>query len=151
MLVCLWVIQIQCICGIVINRISLLMVDRRDAVKMRWGTAIILGLINISVFVIWIPAQLQISETFVNVNHIWDRIEKGLFLVIDACLHLYFIYLIRVKLIANGLEKYNPLFRFNLSMVAISMSLDVGTAIFILHVKLTNPFLGYSDWEHVYR
>ncbi|CAM1501412.1 Fc.00g105740.m01.CDS01 [Cosmosporella sp. VM-42] len=137
-LLCLWVVQIQCICGIIINRISLLMVDRRDAVKIRWGTAILLGLINISLFVIWIPAQLQISGTFVNVNHIWDRIEKGLFLVIDACLHLYFIYLIRVKLIANGLEKYNPLFRFNLSMVAISMSLD---SILIGSMSIGNGFI----------
>ncbi|KAH6981398.1 hypothetical protein EDB80DRAFT_783488 [Ilyonectria destructans] len=122
--VALWVVQIQCICGIIINRIALLMVDQRDVGKIRWGVAILLGLINISVFVIWIPAQLQISKTWVNVNHIYDRIEKAIFLVIDASLHLYFIYLIRVKLIANGLDKYTPLFRFNMFMVAISMSLD---------------------------
>ncbi|KAF7561103.1 hypothetical protein G7046_g3026 [Stylonectria norvegica] len=131
-------LQIQCICGIIINRIALLMVDRRDATKIRWATAFVLGLINISVFVIWIPSQLQISQTFMNVNLIWDRIEKGLFLVIDACLHLYFIYLIRVKLIANGLDKYNPLFRFNLSMVALSMSLDV---ILIGSMSIGNGFI----------
>ncbi|KAL6405688.1 hypothetical protein AUP68_10823 [Ilyonectria robusta] len=104
------------------------MVDKRDAAKIRWVTAVILGLVNISVFVIWIPARLQISPTWVHVNEIYDRIEKGLFLIIDACLHLYFIYLLRVKLIANGLEKYVPLFRFNLIMVAVSMSLDVSEA-----------------------
>ncbi|KAH6974813.1 hypothetical protein EDB80DRAFT_657459 [Ilyonectria destructans] len=134
----LWVVQIQCICGIIINRIALLMVDQRDVGKIRWGVAILLGLINISVFVIWIPAQLQISKTWVNVNHIYDRIEKAIFLVIDASLHLYFIYLIRVKLIANGLDKYTPLFRFNMFMVAISMSLDI---ILIGSMSIGNGFI----------
>ncbi|KAF4991463.1 hypothetical protein FDECE_14033 [Fusarium decemcellulare] len=134
----LWVVQIQCICGIIINRISLLMVDRRDGAKIRWATAILLGLINISVFVIWIPAQLQISSTWINVNHIYDRIEKGLFLIIDAALHTYFMYLIRVKLIANGLDKYTPLLRFNFAMVAVSMSLDV---ILIGSMSIGNGFI----------
>ncbi|KAH6988732.1 hypothetical protein EDB80DRAFT_865761 [Ilyonectria destructans] len=46
--VCLWVVQIQCICGIIINRIALLMVNKRDAAKIRLVTAVILGLININ-------------------------------------------------------------------------------------------------------
>ncbi|KAF4978464.1 hypothetical protein FZEAL_5150 [Fusarium zealandicum] len=126
---CLWVVQIQCICGIIINRIALLMVDKRSAFKIRWITAVVLGVINISVFVVWIPAQLQITPKWIHVNEIWDRIEKGLFLLIDACLHLYFVYLLRVKLISNGLQKYVPLFRFNLFMVLIligSMSIGNG-------------------------
>ncbi|KAH7009616.1 hypothetical protein EDB80DRAFT_713588 [Ilyonectria destructans] len=135
---CLWVVQIQCICGIIINRIALLMVDKRNANKIRWGAAIALGLINISVFIVWIPARLQISPMWIHVNEIYDRIEKVLFLIIDACLHLYFIYLLRVKLIANGLEKYVPLFRFNLMMVAVSMSLDV---ILIGSMSIGNGFI----------
>ncbi|KAJ6443667.1 Sterol 3-beta-glucosyltransferase [Purpureocillium lavendulum] len=124
-LLCLWVVQIQCICGIIINRISLLMIDRRKATKIKWIVAVILGLVNISVFCIWIPARLQISETYIHVNEIWDRIEKGIFLLVDASLNFYFIYLVRTRLIANGLQKYTPLFRFNMFMVAVSMSLDV--------------------------
>ncbi|OAQ59445.2 hypothetical protein VFPPC_10502 [Pochonia chlamydosporia 170] len=124
-LLCLWVVQIQCICGIIINRIALLMVDRRQAAKIRWTVAAILGLVNISVYCIWIPARLQISDTYIHVNNIWDRIEKGIFLIIDASLNFYFIYLVRTKLIANGLQKYMPLFRFNMLMVAVSISLDI--------------------------
>ncbi|GJN69951.1 hypothetical protein PLIIFM63780_010390 [Purpureocillium lilacinum] len=124
-LLCLWVIQIQCICGIIINRIALLMIDRRRATKIKWIVAVILGLVNISVFCIWIPARLQISETYIHVNEIWDRIEKGIFLIVDAALNFYFIYLVRTRLIANGLQKYTPLFRFNIFMVAVSMGLDV--------------------------
>lgn len=101
------------------------MVNKRQAAKLRWGAALILGLVNISVFVIWIPAQLQISETWIKINFTWDRIEKGIFLLVDATLHIYFIYLIHVKLIANGLTKYMPLYKFNLVMVIFSISLDV--------------------------
>lgn len=134
---CLWVIQIQCICGIIVNRIALLMVDRRMAAKIKWSVAIILGLINISVFCIWIPARLQISTTFVHVNEIWDRIEKVLFLFVDAALNFYFIYLVRTKLIACGLTKYMPLFKFNMFMVGVSMSLDVSAALYQLVVRTT--------------
>lgn len=114
------------------------MVDRRDAIKIRWVTACVLGLINISVFCIWIPAQLQISKQYQDINYVWDRIEKGLFLVIDAMLHGYFIYLIRIKLIANGLNKYQPLMRYNIAMIFVSMSLDV---ILIGSMSIGNGFM----------
>lgn len=110
---------------IIINRISLLIIHRSRAERLKWTVAAILGLINISVFCIWIPAHLQISQEFIKINDIWDRIEKVIFLFIDAGLNFYFIYLIRAKLIANGLSKYMPLFRFNLLIVGVSMALDV--------------------------
>lgn len=110
---------------IIINRISLLMLNKYRAERLKWAVAVALGLINISVFCIWIPAQLQISDDFIQINHIWDRIEKVIFLFIDAGLNFYFIYLVRAKLIANGLSKYMPLFRFNALIVGVSMGLDV--------------------------
>lgn len=119
-------VQIQCICGIIINRISLLMKNQQRMGQLRWAVAGFLGIINISVFIIWIPARLQISAEWIHINEIWDRIEKVLFLIVDAGLNLYFIHLVRTRLIANGLTKYNSLFRFNLFMVSVSMSLDVG-------------------------
>ena len=84
-----------------------------------------MGLINISVYCVWIPARLQVSEKYIFVNEIWDRAEKAIFCLIDASLNIYFIYLVRSRLIANGLTKYTPLFRFNCFMVAMSMSLGV--------------------------
>lgn len=83
-------------------------------------------MINISVFCIWLPARLQISETFINLNNIWDRVEKALFLIIDCCLNIYFMYMVRTKLIANGLKKYELVYKFNLSMMVVSLLLDVG-------------------------
>jgi hypothetical protein len=110
---------------IIINRIALLSVQRSAATRLKWTVAAILGLINISVFIIWIPARLQISATFIYINDIWDRVEKVIFALIDGALNVYFIYLVRTKLIANGLTKYMPLFWFNIMMVFISLSLDV--------------------------
>jgi hypothetical protein len=120
--------QIQVLMQIIINRISLLLMRRSEITKIKWVVVAILGLVNISVFCIWIPARLQISTTFVRVNEIWDRIEKVIFCFVDGSLNFYFIRLIRTKLIANGLTKYTKLFRFNLFMIALSVSLDVSVS-----------------------
>lgn len=113
---------------IIINRISLLIRDQHRVRNLKWIVAAVLGAINISVFCIWIPARLQISEKIIFVNEIWDRIEKVIFLLVDSGLSLYFIYLVRAKLLANGLTKYMVLFKFTLVMVAFSLSLDVSVS-----------------------
>jgi hypothetical protein len=131
----LWVVQIQCISGIITNRIGLLIYDARHVRRLRWGVVALIGLINVSVYCIWIPAHLQISPTWIYINGIWDRIEKGMFLIIDSSLNLYFIHLVRTRLIANGLTKYKPLFKFNMAMIVFSMSLD---AIIIATMSIPN-------------
>ncbi|KAK7948858.1 uncharacterized protein PG986_009744 [Apiospora aurea] len=120
-----WVFQVQCIIQIIINRIALLMRDRKIINRMIWSCALGLGVVNISVFCIWIPARLQISPTFVHINEIWDRVEKCIFCLMDVALNIYFVYLVRSRLISNGLTKYNRLFKFNLFMIFVSMSLDI--------------------------
>jgi len=89
------------------------------------ATAIIITLINISVFCIWIPARLQISDRWIHINAIWDRTEKVLFLLIDGYLNYYFIRVVNADLVRNGLTKYNRLVRFNKRMIVVSLSLDV--------------------------
>ncbi|OBS17811.1 hypothetical protein FPOA_09541 [Fusarium poae] len=124
-LIFLWCIQIQALIQIIINRIAILMVNRRKAKWLKIWSFLIILCINISVFMIWIPARLQINDTWININKVWDRIEKVIFLLIDAGLNLYFIHLVRSRLIANGLTKYTRLFRYNLGMIAISMTMDI--------------------------
>ncbi|KAI3535679.1 hypothetical protein CSPX01_11203 [Colletotrichum filicis] len=124
-LLILWTIQVQCLMQIIVNRIAILMPIPAQATRLKWGVFGILLAVNISVFCIWIPARLQINETYIHINEIWDRIEKGIFLLVDAGLNLTFIYLVKSRLIASGLTKYTALFRFNLAMIAVSMSLDV--------------------------
>ncbi|RXG44925.1 hypothetical protein VDGE_20887 [Verticillium dahliae] len=120
-----WSVQVQCLMQIIVNRIALLMHDPAQTTRLRWGVFLLLLAVNVSVFCVWIPARLQISPGITHANDIWDRVEKGIFLVIDAALNLAFIFLVRSRLIAYGLTKYKVLFQFNLAMICISMSLDV--------------------------
>ncbi|KAL2126932.1 hypothetical protein VTI74DRAFT_11597 [Chaetomium olivicolor] len=117
--------KIQCLMQILANRLSLIMYNPEKGQRLKVGLLIAIGIINVSVFCIWIPARLQISHTFIRVNDVWDRMEKVLFAIIDMCLNIYFMYLVRVKLVANGLTQYMLLYKFNLVMVIISISLDV--------------------------
>lgn len=134
----LWVFQIHCIMQIIINRIALLAISPTTVRRLKWGVFIILALINISVFCIWIPARLQISQTYIRINGIWDRIEKAIFAIIDMALNFYFVYLVRSSLISYGLTKYVTLYRFNLVMVAISLTMDV---LIIATMSLKNTFI----------
>ncbi|KAI0440509.1 hypothetical protein F4803DRAFT_465649 [Xylaria telfairii] len=124
-IVSLWVVQTQSIMQILVNRISLINPNTRTVKKVRWAVFGAILLINISVYIIWIPACLQISPLWVHINGVYDRLEKVFFLLIDASLSIYFAYLVRTKLIANGLFKYNRLYRWNVVMIIFSVALDV--------------------------
>jgi hypothetical protein len=89
------------------------------------ATAIFVSAINISVFFIWIPARLQINRKYHTINEYWDRIEKGLYLIVDAALNWYFLKTVKANLISNGLTKYNKLVRFNQRIVVLSLLMDV--------------------------
>lgn len=112
---------------IIINRIALIIYDGHRVVRLKWTVAVLLGLVNISVFIVWMPARLQISPAWIHFNEIWDRVEKGIFAGIDLGLNLYFIYLVRSELIAHGLTKYKALYKFNIVMIFFSLSLDVSS------------------------
>ncbi|KAK0636725.1 hypothetical protein B0T17DRAFT_478078, partial [Bombardia bombarda] len=118
-------VQIQCLMQIMTNRIGLILYNPDKARRLKVAISIATSIINVSVFIIWIPARLQISPTWIRVNDIWDRTEKSIYLIIDFGLKSYFMYLLKSKLVANGLTKYNLVYRFNLSMVFLSISLDV--------------------------
>ncbi|KAH8676202.1 hypothetical protein BX600DRAFT_196956 [Xylariales sp. PMI_506] len=121
----LWACQMHCILQIIINRVSLIMFDKALARKLKIVVFVVVLLINISVFCIWIPARLQISQAYIRINEVWDRMEKGIFAVVDASLNLFFMYTVKTKLVAAGMENYRTLFRFNSVMVVISLTLDI--------------------------
>lgn len=120
---------------IMINRIALLVRNRTRIRQLQWGAGLIIGVINISVFCIWIPTQLQISPTIATVNFYWDRVEKAIFAVLDVSLNVYFVRLVRSKLISNGLDKYKPLFYYNCMMILVSVSLDVSLGWWLASVR----------------
>jgi trafficking protein particle complex subunit 12 len=110
---------------ILANRLSLIMYNPAKERRLKVGLLIAIGLINVSVFCIWVPARLQISPTFIRLNDIWDRLEKAIFAVIDLALNTYFMWLVKSKLVASGLTQYNVLYKYNLIIGCISISLDV--------------------------
>lgn len=110
---------------IIINRIALIMYDAKRVQRLKIVATLVIGLVNTTVFIIWIPARLQINPQWMILNSVWDRVEKGILALFDLGLNLYFIYLVRSELTAHGLTKYRYLFWFNVGMIFISMSLDV--------------------------
>lgn len=101
------------------------MIDRRRASQLKWGVAAIITAINVSVYCIWIPARLQVSDDYIRINKIWDRIEKCIYLVVDVLLNIYFIQTAQRSLVKPGLKKYAPLVKFNTLIIGLSLSMDV--------------------------
>jgi hypothetical protein len=138
-----WAIQTQLTLQIIINRTALLIEDKQKVSKIKWSVAALVGLVNISVFCIWIPSSLQISPRYRQINAIWDRIEKVIFLLVDGGLNLFFLYLVKSRLISQGLEQYRLLFNFNACMVVVSLTMDVSQLVYLpIHsiFLLTCPF-----------
>ena len=111
--------------------------DKRKALRTRWAVAIIILLVNISGFCIWLPARLRVSSEYVTVSKVWDRSEKCVFLVIDAGLNAYFLFLVKTHLIAEGLEKYKLLYRFNSVIVIVSVAMDVCKPVYTILLRRT--------------
>ncbi|KUJ23511.1 uncharacterized protein LY89DRAFT_777246 [Mollisia scopiformis] len=133
-----WSLQVQFLLQIIINRISLLLTNRRKALKLKIGVAVLITAINISVYNIWIPSRLQISPRYEYINSIWDRCEKIIFLIVDGCLNWLFIKTVREKLVSQGLVKYNRLVRFNQWIIGLSLAMD---CLIIGMMSLSNSFV----------
>lgn len=134
----LWALQVQFLLQIIINRCAILVSDHRFVFKLKWGVAALITAINISVYCIWVPARLQISPTYIHVNEVWDRCEKGIYLIVDACLNFLFIRIVRRNLVENGLTKYKNLVNFNMFIICFSLSMDV---LIIAMMSLDNTFV----------
>ncbi|KAF1918801.1 hypothetical protein BDU57DRAFT_443699 [Ampelomyces quisqualis] len=95
--------------------------------KLKWGTVAFITSINIAVFIIWIPAHMvpPVSQTFVKINNVWDKISKVLILLVDAGLNWYFLKTVKERLVKqHGLTKYAPLVGFNAKLMVISLAMD---------------------------
>jgi hypothetical protein len=113
---------------IIINRIALIAEHRSTVTRMKWGTVALITTINVAVFVIWIPAHTvpPVSETFVKINNVWDKISKVLILIVDAGLNWYFLKTVKQRLVKqHGLTKYQPLVGFNAKLMVLSIAMDV--------------------------
>lgn len=142
-----WALQVQFLLQIIINRILVIMGHDHRTRWMKWGVAALITAVNISVYCIWIPARLQISDKFVpkksqlprdlpcwpwcryvHINDAWDRTEKVIYLVVDAILNWYFVRTVKQRLVKNGSVKYNQLVKFNVRIICLSLMMDVSTS-----------------------
>ena len=134
----LWVVQVQLLLQVIINRICVLLVSRRKRFWLKYSVAFVITCINISVYCIWIPARMQISQAYIDVNIYWDRIEKCIYLVVDAFLNYYFVRVVKKQLLGMGLTKYKGLVTFNLWIIGFSLGMDV---LIIAMMSLHNSFV----------
>ncbi|OAL50999.1 hypothetical protein IQ07DRAFT_508713 [Pyrenochaeta sp. DS3sAY3a] len=132
-----WTFQIQLLMQIIINRIALIAEHRSTVRNLKWGTLVVISAINIAVFCIWIPSHTipPVSETFVKINNIWDKISKVLILLVDAGLNWYFLRTVKIRLVQqHGLTKYQPLVGFNAKLMVLSVAMD-GLLIGLMFLK----------------
>ena len=87
---------------------------------------------------IWIPARLQVSDKYIEINKIWDRCEKIIYLIVDAFLNWHFVRVVKARLVQNGLDRYRPLLRMNQRLIILSISMD---ALIIGMMSLPNTFV----------
>ncbi|KAF8604010.1 hypothetical protein BDV93DRAFT_441425 [Ceratobasidium sp. AG-I] len=120
-----WALQVQFLLQIIVNRICILMSTPKDRFWLKFIIGVWITAINISVYCIWVPAKLQISTQYHDINVWWDRTEKCLYLVTDAILNYMFIRAIKRRLLSVGLKKYDKLVRFNEKIIIVSLSMDV--------------------------
>ncbi|KAK8068968.1 hypothetical protein PG994_005584 [Apiospora phragmitis] len=131
-----WVFEIQLLMQIIINRIAIIAESQATVRKIKYGTIVIITLVNASVFVIWIPAHLETPRAkcksnsifirWVTINKYWDPISKVLILIVDAGLNWYFVRSVKERLVnQHGLVKYAPLVGFNTKLLVVSILMDV--------------------------
>jgi hypothetical protein len=87
----------------------------------------------------WVTAHLDsATPEQIRLNFVFEKIEKSFFLVVDLALNLYFLYLVKSRLISAGLTKYWRLFNVNVGMVVICLVLD---ALLLGFLSLSDPFM----------
>ncbi|KAH7262504.1 hypothetical protein BKA59DRAFT_498069 [Fusarium tricinctum] len=133
-----WALQVQFLLQIIVNRCGILLTHKNKAYRLKVLVGVLITAVNISVYCIWIPARLQISERYIHINEWWDRCEKVIYLIVDGCLNFYFIHIVRMNLIVHGLTKYRRLTHFNMFIIGFSLSMDI---LIIAMMSLRNTFV----------
>jgi hypothetical protein len=123
-----YVFEVQLLMQIIVNRIALIAEHRRTIWRIKWATVALITAVNISVFCIWIPSHTAppVSQLYVNINNIWDKITKVIIMAVDAGLNWYFLRTVKTRLVnQHGLVKYEPLVGFNAKLMVVSILMDV--------------------------
>ncbi|KAK0212510.1 hypothetical protein DFS33DRAFT_1482386 [Desarmillaria ectypa] len=138
MVIICWICQVQCLMLIIVNRLCILYSEPRQRLLLKGMVAGLVGCVSIATGCIWIPAQLQISERYIWLNHWWDRVEKTIYLLLDLSLNILFIRMVKTRLVQHGLKKYDKVMRFNEYIIIVSIGMD---ALLLGVTFLRNPFV----------
>ncbi|KAK8079202.1 hypothetical protein PG994_003009 [Apiospora phragmitis] len=111
-----------------------------------WGTIQPSFWLFFGILIVWVAQLIRLQN--LTVNRIWDPLEKCLFLCIDLSLNIAFIRLVKNRLIANGLTKYDKLLSANLALVAINISLDV-IFIGLMWLPNTSVYLNFQSFAYL--
>ncbi|KAK1227538.1 hypothetical protein PQX77_009445 [Marasmius sp. AFHP31] len=133
-----WIIQVQCLMLIIVNRLCILLATDRERMMLKAGVAGLVTLISVSTACIWIPAQLQINHDYIALNHWWDKFEKGIYLCLDLFLNIMFIVMVKKRLINHRLTKYTRVMKFNEYIIFVSIGMDI---LLMGMTTLKNPFV----------
>jgi hypothetical protein len=115
----------MCVFQIIINRIRVIDINQKHSQYIFLGVTTYISIVIITAFVLWLPAQMQISDRWTVIGIAWDRTEKSIFLVLDLALNWYFLKTVKTNLITNGITKYKTLVRFNERIIVLSLLMDV--------------------------
>ncbi|KAI5894434.1 uncharacterized protein SCHCODRAFT_02667437 [Schizophyllum commune H4-8] len=138
-----WAFQVQLLLQIICNRIGILMDTPRQRKCLKLAIAFLVLLINISVYVVWVPSKMGVGENFKKVNVWWDRVEV-------SCDHDVWFLTVCVALLAFctntqahsiafvQLTKYDTLVRYNTGIAIVSCAMDV---FIICMMSLRNDFV----------
>lgn len=127
----LWAVQLHCVFQIMVSRIVLIWASPSHRQFLRWGIFVWTSVLITAAFSTWIPARLQVSKTFIKLNNIFYPTIRILCLLTNLFLSVTFIQSVKKTLVANGLEKYNKLLKFNAKIMGLSLLLDT-VPIFLL-------------------
>ncbi|KAI1339188.1 hypothetical protein F5Y15DRAFT_81022 [Xylariaceae sp. FL0016] len=123
-----WVLEIQLLMQMIINRIAVISESQKTIRQLKWGTFGFISIINIMVFCIFIPAHLQPPpyQILYDINKYWDPASKVIICIVDAGLNWYFLRTVNKRLVKeHGLVKYQPLVSFNAKLMVLSIAMDV--------------------------
>ncbi|KAH8654189.1 hypothetical protein BGZ61DRAFT_500672 [Ilyonectria robusta] len=112
----IWIIWLEILIYLIFSIISY---------RLKVGIAVLIIAINISVYNIWIPTYLQISERALN---------------------FYFICIIQQNLVANSLTKYKSLVKFNIYIIRLSLSIDI---LIISIISLNNIYIQFHPFTYI--
>ncbi|PLW34559.1 hypothetical protein PCASD_12931 [Puccinia coronata f. sp. avenae] len=138
----LWAVQLHCVFQIMVSRIVLIWASPSHRQFLRWGIFVWTSVLITAAFSTWIPARLQVSKTFIKLNNIFYPTIRILCLLTNLFLSVTFIQSVKKTLVANGLEKYNKLLKFNAKIMGLSLLLDT-VPIFLLVCQSSLVYISF--------